>query len=150
MVGLIDIVPLVERVTVRGHEVEVRCIDLTTLGLMAWQFPEFRRMWETRNFGAEEILMLSGPMIARLIAAACPDTITEESARNLSPGEQAEIVGKIFKVTFGDKGLRPFGELMATLMGTINQPAAAPSVLALVTNSGSSPRSSSHTGTATQ
>jgi hypothetical protein len=148
MVGLIDIVPLVERVTIRGHEVEVRGLDLTQLGLLLWRFPEFRKLYETRRLDVEALLAAGAPAVAALVAASCPDTITEESARNLAPGEQAEILAKILKITM-PSGVGPFVEILGTLaLG--NQAAAVPSVLALVTNSGILPASSAPTASPMQ
>jgi hypothetical protein len=137
MVGLIDIVPLVERMTIRGKEVEVHGIDLTQLGQLIWEFPEFRRLYETRQLTAAALLGLGTPMVAKLIALACPGRIDEGGARNLAPGEQAEIVARIFKITM-PTGIGPFVQVMEAIGG----PVAVQSALASVTNSGTPPSSS--------
>lgn len=139
MVGLIDIVPLVERVTVRGHEVEVRGINMSQLGQLIFESSEFRRLAETNRLDLESMLGLGGPMIAKLIAACCQGSITEQSAANLSPGEQAELLVKIIKVTL-PTGFGPFVELWEAAWRAGGSKAAASS-----TNSGTHSPSSERT-----
>lgn len=144
MVGLIDIVPLVERVNVRGHEVEVRGINVMQLGLLIWQSSDFRRLAETNRLDLEAIIGLGAPIIAKLITASCADRFTEESASNLSPGEQAEILAKIIKVN-APSGLGPFVEVM-DLLGRLGVPEAP----AFSTNSGTRSLNSEPTAIPTQ
>jgi hypothetical protein len=152
MVGLIDIVPLVERVKIRDYpEIEVRGLNVTQLGLLVWRFPELRRLVEAPQQTRLEMLLAIGTTaIARIIATACPDQLTEEAASNLAISEQAEIITAMLKVMF-PSDIRPFVELVRQATEWIVAPRAfAPNVAAMVTNSGTPPPSSEPTASAMQ
>lgn len=114
MAGLVDIVPAVEVVEVRGLELEVSGLTVEGIGGLLLRFPELRKMFETRSLDLEALLKCSDKLIAALIAAgtgSAANKAAEKAAAGLALGEKAEVLAAILRVTM-PKGVGPFVKLM--------------------------------------
>ena len=117
MVGLVDIAPAVERVTIRGQEVEVTGISAAGVASLLARFPELRRMFSGRDVPFEKLLTMGGEIVSAIIAAgtgASGDEAAEAAAGRLSIDEQADLLAAIVQATL-PKGVGPFVEKLAAL-----------------------------------
>ena len=73
MVGLVDIAPATERVTVRGQEVEVFGVSAAGVAQLLARFPDLRKLFSGREVGADEIMDVGGDLVAAIIAAGTGD-----------------------------------------------------------------------------
>jgi enoyl-CoA hydratase/carnithine racemase len=134
MVGLIDIAPSVEAITVQGTSVAVHGISAKGVAHLLARFPELRMLMTGQQVQAEQLMAMGGDAVAAIIAAGCgypADERAEAVAERLSIDAQADLLGAILRLTL-PAGLGPFVEKLTALGGILD---AAPSVTAPVSNS---------------
>ena len=141
MVGLVDIAPAVERVTVRGQEVEVFGVSAAGIAMLLGRFPDLRRMFAGRDVGMDDLLAMGGDLVAAIIAAGTGDPgdpVAEEAAGRLGIDEQTDLLAAILRVTL-PKGVGPFMEKLLALGGSLDvagQSATAPATTSPKRSSG--------------
>ena len=121
MVGLVDIAPAVERVTIRGQEVEVVGVSAEGVAKLLARFPELRRMFNGRDVPVDELLATGGGIVNAIIAAgtgAPGDDDAEAAAGRRSIDEQADLLAAIARVTL-PRGVGPFVEKLTALGGAV-------------------------------
>ena len=126
MVGLVDIAPAVERVTVRGREVEVFGVSAAGVAQLLGRFPDLRKLFSGREVGMEEIMAVGGDLVAAIIAAgtgSTGDPVAEEAAGRLGIDEQADLLSAILRVTL-PKGVGPFVEKLLGLGAALDASSA--------------------------
>lgn len=129
MVGLIDIAPGVETVTVQGTPVAVHGISAKGLANLLGRFPQLRKLMGGQDVEAEELMAMGGDAVAAIIAAGCGypgDEKAEAVAGRLSIDAQADLIAAILRITL-PAGLGPFVEKLTALGGILD---AAPSATA--------------------
>jgi hypothetical protein len=117
MVGLIDIAPAVENVTVGANKVPVYGVSAKGIALLLARFPELREMMSGREVGVDKLLAMGGDAVAAIIAAGCgyPGDQEQEAAAGRLPVEvQADFLAPILRLTM-PKGVGPFVEKLAGL-----------------------------------
>lgn len=117
MVGLLDIAPLTERVSVRGQEIEVVGVSAKGIAHLLARFPELRALITGRGVSPETIMEIGGDIVAAIIAAGTgypADQRAEEIAGSLAVSEQADLLSAILKLTM-PSGFGPFVEKLAGL-----------------------------------
>ena len=122
MVGLVDIAPAVERVTVRGQEVEVFGVSAAGVAMLLARFPDLRKLFAGRDVGLDDLLAMGGDLVAAIIAAGTGDPgdpVAEEAAGRLGIDEQADLLAAILRVTL-PKGVGPFVEKLLALGGGLD------------------------------
>ncbi len=110
MVGLLDIAPLTQTVTVRDHQIEVTGITAKGLAQLLLRFPELRALISGRDVGLDQLLALGGDIVAAVIAAGsgqADDAGAEAAAGRLGLDDQAELLTAIMKLTM-PQGIGPF------------------------------------------
>jgi hypothetical protein len=140
MVGLIDIVPVDEKVVVRGKPVSVSGVSVEGIGRLLFRFPELRKMAETGKWNADELLTLSDDIVCAILAAGTgmPGNVQAEAgAMNLSIGEKAALLSAIIRVTM-PQGVGPFTEALTEMLGSVS--AASRSVKVPATKSRKPPK----------
>ena len=121
MVSLIDIAPAVERVQIRGQEVEVFGISAAGVASLLSRFPELRRAFVGRDVPVDQLLAMGGEIVNAIIAAGTGDAgdeVAEEAAGRLSIDEQADLIAAIARATL-PKGVGPFVEKLVALGGLV-------------------------------
>ena len=138
MVGLVDIAPAVERVTIRNQEVEVFGISAAGVANLLARFPELRRVFAGRDVPIDQMMAMGGEIVAAILAAgtgATGDEAAEAAAGRLSIDEQADLLAAIARATL-PKGVGPFVEKLTALGADIGvQDVGAPSPTAPATRS---------------
>lgn len=117
MVGLLDIAPVTERVSVRGQEIEVTGVSAKGVAHLLSRFPELRALVTGRGASPEALMEIGGDIVAAIIAAGTgypADERAEKIASELSIGEQADLIASIFKLTM-PQGFGPFVEKLTGL-----------------------------------
>ena len=117
MVSLVDIAPAIERVTVRGQDIEVSGVSAAGVAQLLARFPDLRKLFAGRDVGMEDILGVGGELVAAIIAAgtgAPGDPAAEAAAGRLGIDEQADLLSAILRVTL-PKGVGPFVEKLLAL-----------------------------------
>ena len=71
MVGLIDLAPNVETVSVHDKAVAVHGISAKGLAYLLGRFPDLRKLMTGQEVGAEQLLAVGGDAVAGIIAAGC-------------------------------------------------------------------------------
>lgn len=120
MVGLLDIAPVTEKVSVRGTEIEVLGVSAKGIAHLLSRFPELRNLITGRGVSPEAIMEIGGDIVAAIIAAGTgypADKRAEEIANSLSIDEQTDLMAAILRLTM-PKGFGPFVEKLAGL-GTL-------------------------------
>ncbi len=136
MVGLIDLAPLTENVTVHENSVPVHGVSAKGLAFLLGRFPDLRRLMTGQDIGAEQLLAMGGDAVAAIIAAGCGqpgDERAEAVAGNLPLDSQADFLAAILRLTL-PQGIGPF-VVKLTALGSILDVDAA--------RSGSAPDSTS-------
>jgi hypothetical protein len=126
MVGLVDIAPATERVTIRGQEVEVFGVSAAGVAQLLARFPDLRKLFSGRDIGMEEIMAVGGDLVAAIIAAGTGDPgdpAAEEAAGRLGIDEQADLLSAILRVTL-PKGVGPFVEKLLALGAALDASSA--------------------------
>lgn len=138
MVSLVDIAPAVERVQIRGQEIDVFGVSAAGVASLLARFPELRRAFVERDVPVDQLLAMGGDIVNAIIAAGTGDPgdeVAEEAAGRLSIDEQADLISAIARVTL-PKGVGPFVEKLAALGAAVGvQDAGAQSPKAPATRS---------------
>ncbi|TIN41400.1 MAG: hypothetical protein E5Y10_22935 [Mesorhizobium sp.] len=117
MVGLLDIAPLTERVSVGGAKVEVFGVSAKGIVSLLSRFPEARMLMTGKDVGVDKLMQMGGDAIAAIIAAGIGfpgDEAQEQAAGRLSVEAQADLLTAILKVTLPN-GIGPFVEKLTAL-----------------------------------
>jgi hypothetical protein len=117
MVGLLDIAPLTETVTVRDQSIEVTGVSAKGVAQLLLRFPELRALISGREVGLEQLLALGGDIVAAVIAAGCGqagDARAEAAAGYLGLDDQAELLAAIMKLTM-PQGIGPFVDKLSRM-----------------------------------
>jgi hypothetical protein len=126
MVGLIDLAPATESVSVHSGSVHVHGISAKGLAHLLGRFPELRRLMTGQDVGAEQLLAMGGDAVAAIIAAGCGqpgDEQAEAVVGNLAIDTQADFLAAILRLTL-PKGLGPFVAKLTALGGILDADAA--------------------------
>lgn len=126
MVGLLDIAPLTEKVTVGGKTLVVYGISAKGLVSLIASFPEIKRLMAGKEVDVASLMSMGGDAISAIIAAGIGfpgDEKQEEAAARLSLEVQADILTAIIKVTLPN-GIGPFVEKL-TALGAVAGAASA-------------------------
>jgi hypothetical protein len=123
MVSITDIGPLSKTMQLRGKDVEVTGISALILFDVLKDSDAMKKLFMERELNTENIQSLSASaphIMGQLIASALghhgePDFI-EAAMKNLSAGEQAEILANMIAVSF-PSGLPAFMDQMTSLVG---------------------------------
>ena len=121
MVGLIDIAPACETVTIRGQKVDVHGVSASGVAQLLVRFPELRRMFSGRDVSVEDLMAMGGEIVAAVIAAgtgAAGEPEAERAADRLSVDEQADLLIAIARVTL-PMGVGPFVEKLTGASGAL-------------------------------
>jgi hypothetical protein len=117
MVGLLDIAPLTQTVTVRDQPIEVTGVSAKGVAQLLLRFPELRALISGRDVGLDQLLALGGDIIAAVIAAGCGmpgDEQAEATAGHLGLDDQAELLTAIMTLTM-PQGIGPFVDKLARM-----------------------------------
>lgn len=117
MVGLLDIAPAVETVTVRGTPLPVYGVSAAGVAYLLGKFPELRKLLTGYSMDQDKLLSLAPEVIAAVIASGCGvpgDKDAEAIAATLSVNEQYDLVAAIWRLTMPD-GVGPFVQKLAAL-----------------------------------
>jgi hypothetical protein len=117
MVGLLDIAPLTETVTVRDQSIEVTGVSAKGVAQLLLRFPELRALISGRDVGIDQLLALGGDIVAAVIAAGCGqagDARAEAAAGYLGLDDQAELLAAIMKLTM-PQGIGPFVDKLSRM-----------------------------------
>jgi hypothetical protein len=117
MVGLLDIAPLNQAVTIRNQPIEVTGVSVRGLAQLLLRFPELRALISGREVGLDQLLALGGDIVAAVIAAGCGqagEAEAEKAAGRLGLDDQAELLAAIMTLTM-PQGLGPFVDKLARL-----------------------------------
>lgn len=126
MVGLIDLAPSVETVSVHDEAVAVHGISAKGLAYLLGRFPELRKLMTGQEVDAERLLAVGGDAVGGIIAAGCGqpgDDQAEAIAANLPIDTQADFLAAILRLTL-PKGLGPFVAKLNALGGILDLDAA--------------------------
>lgn len=121
MVGLLDIVPAVETVTIGGQAVEVRGVSATGVANLLGRFAEIRALLAGRIMDADKLLATGGPVVAAIIAAGCGypgNPEAEQLAERLPISDQADLLAAILRLTL-PQGVGPFVEKLSGMGGLL-------------------------------
>jgi hypothetical protein len=117
MVGLLDIAPLTETVTIRDQPIEITGVSAKGVAQLLLRFPELRALISGRNVGLDQLLALGGDIIAAIIAVGCNqagDSQAEAAAGRLGLDDQAELLTAIMTLTM-PQGLGPFVDKLSRM-----------------------------------
>lgn len=117
MVGLLEIAPLTQIVTVRDQPIEVTGVSAKGVAQLLLRFPELRALISGRQVGHDQLLALGGDIIAAVIAAGCGhpgDELAEAASSRLGLDDQAELLAAIVKLTM-PQGIGPFVDKLSRL-----------------------------------
>lgn len=126
MVGLIDIAPSTETVTVQGSPIAVHGVSAKGVAYLLGRFPELRMLMTGQDVETEQLMAMGGDAVAAIISAGCGypgDEKAEAVAGKLSLDAQADLLASILRLTL-PKGIGPFVEKLTALGGILD---AAPS-----------------------
>ncbi|TGQ69517.1 hypothetical protein EN829_015040 [Mesorhizobium sp. M00.F.Ca.ET.186.01.1.1] len=118
MVGLLDIAPLTEKVTVSGKQIEVFGVSAAGIASLITDFPEIKKLMSGKEVDVSSLLAMSGDAIAAVIAAGVGhpgDEAYQTAAGRLPLEAQVDILGAIIKVTLPN-GIGPFLEKLTALL----------------------------------
>lgn len=142
MVGLIDIAPSAETVSIRGQDVDVYGVSAEGVARLFSRFPELRKVFSGREVPVEEIIGMGGDIVSAIIAAgtgASGNAEAEEVARKLSIDEQVDLLSAILRVTL-PKGVRPFVEKLMGMGATLGLDPQSVEDLSLMAQDTTSPQ----------
>lgn len=128
MVGLLDIAPVAEKVTVRGRQLPVYGVSAKGLAYLIGRFPEIRQMMVGKSIDASRLLAIGGDAVEAIIAAGLGfpgDEDQERAAGTLALEEQADILSAILRLTLPN-GIGPFAQQLAALGGILNGEGPSP------------------------
>lgn len=117
MVGLVDIAPAAETVSIRGQQVSVVGVSAAGVAGLLARFPELRRVFAGRDVPVEQMMTMGGEIVNAILAAgtgAPGDPDAEQAAGRLSIDEQADLMAAIARATLPN-GVGPFVEKLTAL-----------------------------------
>jgi len=126
MVGLIDLAPSVETVSVRDKAVAVHGVSAKGLAYLLGRFPDLRRLMTGQEVGVDQLLASGGEAVGAIIAAGCGapgEESAEAIAGSLSIDVQADLLAAILRLTL-PRGIGPFVEKLTALGGILEVDAA--------------------------
>ena len=126
MVGLIDLAPSTEFVSVHSGSVPVHGVSAKGLAHLLGRFPELLKLMTGQDVGAEQLMAIGGDAIAAIIAAGCGhpgEEHAEAAAGNLPLDAQADFLAAILRLTL-PKGLGPFVAKLTALGSILDADAA--------------------------
>jgi hypothetical protein len=127
MVGLIDIAPAVETVTVRGTPVPVFGVSAAGIAYLLRKYPEIRMLLSGKMPETERLFDLGGGVVAAVIAAGTGAPGSEEHeavAMSLSINDQITLVEAIMRVTMPE-GFGPFAARLQAIGDRVGLAASA-------------------------
>lgn len=123
MPSILDIAPpeiAVERVNIRGTELDVRGIRNREWAMLLRRFPELRRLAAGIAVAEEDMAASSIEIMPAVIAAGLGNTGDEKTealiAERLTDVEQAEVFGAVMRLT---NGPAPLAESPAPVAGQV-------------------------------
>ncbi len=126
MVGLVDIAPIVEKVTVGGAVIDVPGVSAAGIAILLYRFPELRKLLTGVTVDSDALLKAGPGALAAILAAGTGvpgDEAAEAAAARLPLGDQTDLLTAILRVTLPG-GLDPFVEKLTSL-GLIIAPEGA-------------------------
>ena len=132
MVGLLDIAPAAETVTVGGQPVAVHGVSARGIAVLLGRFPELRALIAQRqqDVSADRLMVLVPDAIAAIIAAGTGlpgDAAMEAAADRLPVEEQLDLLDAILRLTL-PSGIGPFVERLAGLGSRLGVASPAPAI----------------------
>lgn len=121
MVGLMDIAPMVERISIMGAEIEVRGIDIEGFSYLLSKYPELRKLMSGVAITPESVMQIAGPAVASIIAAGCGEcgnAQAEKVAASIPIVTQLELLAVVIRLTLPG-GVDPFVEQVQNLFGAL-------------------------------
>jgi hypothetical protein len=118
MSSLLDIGPLTDQVEIRGNKITVQGLSAGHLFQLFNDFPEMRKMFDSKGDAKEVFLSLAPELIAKVIAMATGkphDKQAEMQAMALGAWEQGVILLAVQQMTF-PRGIGPFVDMVTKLM----------------------------------
>jgi hypothetical protein len=112
MVGLLDIAPAGQTVTIRGSAVDVTGISARGLVMLMTRFPDLYALLDGQSLDPAAIVKFGGDVVAAILAAGTGkpgDLDAEKVADQLSIDEQLILIAAILKETLPN-GVDPFVE----------------------------------------
>ncbi len=130
MVGLLDIAPAAETVTVRGQALAVQGVSARGVAVLLGRFPELRALLaqQHQDITPERLVAMIPDAIAAIIAAGTGspgDAGAEAVADGLPIDDQVNLLEAILRLTL-PKGIGPFVERLAGLGGRLGVALPAP------------------------
>jgi hypothetical protein len=122
MVGLIDLAPSVEMVSVQEKAVTVHGISAKGLAYLLGKFPDLRKLMTGQEVDAQQLMAAGGDAVAGIIAAGCGqpgDDKAEAIAGTLPIDTQADFLAAILRLTL-PKGIGPFVGKLTALSGLLD------------------------------
>lgn len=154
MASLLDIGNMTKEVIIRGVKLDVSGVSAGDLFKLITKFPEFRKLiggGSSEDITPDKLVSLGSDVAAVIIAmvtGSAGDQAVEEKARGLSAGEQVELIGVAFSLTF-PLGIARFVDQLTALSATIapqnpqtnsSENSPEPSLSAFISESDLSPR----------
>ncbi len=131
--GLLDVLPLSEKITINGKEIVVHQLSGRGIGELLQRFPDLIQVFDKsveEGIKFDIMKRVSPQAIAPIIAAACGnagDPRAEAIADALSLPDQIKILKIVHRLTMPE-GFGPFvAELNSLLDFGVQEPSAAPS-----------------------
>ncbi|MEN6306092.1 MAG: hypothetical protein ABFD96_25425 [Armatimonadia bacterium] len=116
MVGLLDIAPVAETVSIRGSDIAVNGLSLTDIRDLLVTFPDAPALFAD-GVNAAALLAAAPDLVAAAICLATGYKATKderEAVKRLPAGDQVKLVNAIVKLSAPD-GIGPFVELIVSL-----------------------------------
>jgi hypothetical protein len=121
MTSIIDIGPLTEEVTIRGHKAKVRGISAETIFTLCAESPELRKVLSEKAIDGDIIsglVNMAGTACAQIIACGIGERGNDKAvawAMTLTAGETSALLKPILGLTF-PQGLKAFTEELVALV----------------------------------
>lgn len=126
MVGLLDIAPVGEPVTIRGASYPVRGLSVGDIAVLLTRFPALKQLLGGQSIDFAAIAAMSGEAVTAIIAAGLGhsgEADYEAALANLTLDEQAEVFAVILRLTMPG-GVVPFVGTLEKLMNAATPPSA--------------------------
>ena len=126
MVGLIDLAPSAETVSVQDKTVTVHGVSAKGLAYLLGRFPDLRRLMTGQDVGVDQLLASGGEAVAAIIAAGCAapgEERAEAVAGNLPIDVQVDLLVAILRLTL-PRGIGPFVAKLTSLASILDVDAA--------------------------
>lgn len=121
MVSILDVVPVAEKVSIRGHEIEVRGLGFEALARLIGNFPAVAGFF-TDGVNPAAFLTASPDLAALIICAGIGQDGEKEreAVKQLPAGDSVKLLNAVLKGTMPD-GPGPFLELLGTVEAMVPQ-----------------------------